>query len=206
MKTTYISAILLAATFTCFSQPDLDGRYELGGSLGYSYSSMDMFGSEYTIQTFSLHPRIGFFLTPALEICLGPSVSLAFTRIGAGISLIGGVPFFTPEYETESYNLGLTPVVTYHFLVDDAVVPYLALSASLFWQRSISKSPFSVGPTRWTKPTIIAPTVDAGVRIFLSQDWALQIGLIYSKTLQHMRDTQSDGYSLSFGTGFAIFL
>jgi hypothetical protein len=70
----------------------------------------------------------------------------------------------------------------------------------------LAGAPGSLYTTGWSKPTIIVPSIDAGVRIFLSDDWALQVALTYTRLHQELGDADRGGYALALGTGFAIFL
>ncbi len=205
MKTISVITILLLAASSSFAQTDLSGRYELGGSVGYFYNSMNGPGdSKTTTHDISFRPNIGLFLTPSLEVTIGPTIQLNFRKVGASSIVIDGFTFFSTPFEYEIYAIGFTPGIKYHFIPDGAVTPYIAVSGTLLWQRQIS-STFNP-PSIWSKPNIDAPTVDAGVRIFLSNDWALQIALTYTRTLQLQGNTDRNGYTLALGTGFAIFL
>lgn len=205
MKTISVLTILVIATFSSFAQTDLNGRYELGGSVAYFYDSMNGLGdSKTTTHDISFRPNVGLFLTPSLEVTIGPTISLMFRKVGATSFVFDGFTFFSPPYEYEYYSIGFTPGIKYHFILDGSVAPYVAVSGTLYWQRQIT-STFNP-PSVWSKPSIYAPTVDAGVRIFLSNDWALQVALTYSRNLQQQGDNNRNGYTLALGTGFAIFL
>ncbi|MEX1140634.1 MAG: hypothetical protein WEF53_14945 [Bacteroidota bacterium] len=206
MKIISVLTILVVATFSSFAQTDLSGRFQIGGSVGYSYSSSKTFGSLNKSHSISFQPKVGLFLIPSLEVTVGPSILVALTKLEPGLIFIDGFPFATGPYESESYGLGFTPGITYHFITDGTVVPFAAVSASILWQRVLAGAPKALYTTGWSKPTIIVPNIDGGVRIFLSNDWALQIALTYTRMHQNLGDTDRGGSALALGTGFAIFL
>lgn len=202
MKTISMLAMLVCWPMTeSLSQPDLNGRFELGGGLSYSSFSAKTFGQEGKGQSVAFQPNVGLFLTSAFEVSLGGSVSYSSMEQN-GLMIVDGAYYFSYGIKTETFGLSVNPGIRYHVLVSDVVVPYLALSAQLSWQRLV----FDSYSKPWSKPSVVAPTLDAGIRFFLSSDWALQLGFRYSRTVQFLGDPDVNQNGVSFGTGFAIFL
>jgi len=201
-----ILVILFLLTSTSLAQPDFNGRFEVGGSIRYSYSSSVIYGGTGRSHFASLQPSVGLFVTPELLMTLSPSASFTFQKQDGSVIWFDGIAFPSPGFENETYSLGFSPGAVYHFLIDDKIIPYVGLSSNLSWRRNINRIAISNTPTKWSKPTIAAPILDAGIKVFVSNDWALLVGFIYSRTLQSFGDNNIRANTFAVGSGFSILL
>ena len=144
-----------------------DNRIELSGTINFSYSSNNYLMTTAKTTTISLAPSAGFFLGPSFELLVGPSIYASFREYPQSWPGGGSI-----QAKTENYTFGFRTGAAYHILLDGPVVPFVALSGTLSWQRSITNAGITY-PNHWSKPTIIAPSLDVGAKTFLSPDCAL---------------------------------
>jgi len=190
-----VSAALLLLCQQSFAQPDLNQRIELGGSLSYSYSSLTSYGATLKMSNLEIQPSLGIFVSSTVEIIVGPEYSVSSAENSIGLA--------SPSTITSS-ELGILSGVGYHFPVDERFVPYVSATGRLYWNR-MTYSP-SIIPSAWSRPTIVFPSFEGGVKAFISKDWALVMKMGYSLTPQLYGNTENHSYMISIGTGFAIFL
>lgn len=183
-------------------------KWELSGSISYSYSSLNQENSYgyftgsslgYTSKSHvvGISPRLGYFVTPELEPLLEVSYLYSWTEQTA--------PFYNPftQYLDNStvkalrHSVGVGIGGAYNGRVSDLVTLFGGTKVAAHWTYSSSK---------WRKPEMLFPVFFAGAKVFISPSWSLigQIEYDHYTNLQGSGDATMDEVFVS--GGFAVYL
>ena len=183
-------------------------KWELSGSVSYSYNSLNQENSDryfpgssfsYTSKSHvvGISPRLGYFVTPELEPLFEISYTYAWTEATA--------PFYNPftQYldnstiKALSHSVGVGIGGAYNGRVSDLVTLFGGAKVDAHWTYSSSK---------WSKREMWFPMVFVGTKIFISPSWALigQMEYDHANSLGGLDGATMDGVALS--GGFAVYL
>ena len=184
--------ILVVAMFffmcsTVFAQTKTEkGQIELGGNASLSVNSFSLDGNhDETITTFSLLPRVGYFVMNKLEI--EPQLIIQSVTI----SPEGG------DSHTQAIYGGILSV-SYNFESASNLIPFV------FGGIGFLGNSFT-GATD-LKTSLILPSVGGGLKIFISEKGVLRTEAFYQRTTNSFGEDKltDSGFGISFG--FSVFL
>jgi len=180
-------ALLLVMSSNLFAQNrTAKGQIELSGGVSFSSSSYSYDGQhQYTMTTFALSPKIGFFVIDKLEIepqLLVVSVSISEEGGGSGTaSNFGGIFSLSYNFEGES-NL----------------VPFIFAGMGFLSN--------SVTDATDLKTSMILPAAGAGLKAFISEKGVLRAEAFYQRTTNSGGEEKLIDNSFGLGVGFSVFL
>jgi outer membrane protein len=185
---TVLVVVMFFLTFsTLFAQTKTEkGKIELGGSAAFSSNSFSFDGTHTgTITTFTLSPRIGYFVVNKLEI----EPQLLVLSISA-----------TPEGgETNTAsNFGGLLSLSYNFEGGSNLVPFVFAGIG-FLSNSVTHATN-------LKTSMILPDAGVGLKAFVTDKGVLRAEAFYERTTNSGGEEKLTDNSFGLRIGFSVFL
>lgn len=198
MKKVFLLAITLAFTNVILAQTE-KGKFMLSGATGLQFISSNIeyeydgqSEGEYTQNSFSIMPSVGYFVVDNLAVGL----SANFTST-------------TQKFEEEKYTVTSTmllPTALYYFPVEGQFKPLLQVGAGLM---STKEKDSYDGESDEYKMSGLALNFGGGASYFINNNVSLNLGLSY--TIANLKDGDDSDFVQKQGNfganiGFSVFL
>lgn len=186
---------------------------EVSGNVLYDYSNLtygpelgESFERFIRRHTITFQPRLGYFVTPELQLALEPHYSYRFMQYNSSQYQFGQ-PVKEYVYGQWTHNVGASIGPVYNYQLGSAVVLFGGILAGVSWTYFGYDPPYSwLVASPWKKPEITFPQLSGGTKIFFADTWAAVFMLQYSRTTNfNGRDDQTNA-GLSLGLGLSVFL
>ena len=189
----------------------LKDRYELQGTVAYQYVSETRqfdanlgYAPEYTIQAVAVTPSVGYFISRSLQAFVQPRIG--FTRSTSKML----DRFVSPPQEknivTTEYMPGIAIGVAYHIVDTSIIIPFVAVSTQISWQKRDIEGWLPGSGARWSAAELALPTITIGAKTFFRQEWAFITQLQISSIQRPSGRVGAEGLQVSVGVGIAAYL
>ena len=200
------------------------GSFELGGTVGYSYSNYS--GPPEYMQTFDLYnmrhevqfrPSIGYFLSEEWELLGEPLFSFSSSNYNNTVYISDALGTRLQEgvNSYQKYEVGILVGVSFHLGISEHVISFVGTSVGLSWQKDkyqfrTEDVPDLEESSPWSEPTIVYPNLALGLKLFVTENWAFvtQADMTYKSLAgpsinPFLFDKQ---FQVSFGIGLAVYI
>ena len=203
-----------------------NGVWECQGALFYQYSNssapatpgttFDRYDKQHEV---NVVPSIGYFLSDQWEISVIPLISFASSKFNYGVSF---QPAGAPASEivegstlSKQIDAGVSVGFFFHIPLSEKMTSFIGTTTGFHWQKVTYEFEFPnlffEETGIWSKPQFIYPTMNLGLKAFISESWAFipQVRMAYETVEQSNGSSLLDydhKFSVSFGVGFAVYM